>query len=120
MGAAAVARRVDRAARLLMAGRSPSAVVATLADEMGVSRRTARRDVAKAYQLILDDINEIDVNRQQLVAQVLHCLMEGMAAALAGGHISAAVGCARELRELGVLTGPPSRPRPPERYMHHA
>lgn len=113
---AVAAHRIDRAVRLLLDGRSASATVAVLADELGISRRTARRYVAKAYGQILADLEEINVDRQHLLAQLIHCLQEGLAKALAGGHVSAAVGCARELRELtgiGFQANQPAR-------RHHA
>ena len=104
--------RVEVATRLLLQGRSGPSVTAELAENHGVSRRQARRVVAAAYQAITSDIVEAGIDRAQLVAQVTHCLQEGLAAALASGHVSAAVGCARELRELLGLSPQPARPNP--------
>lgn len=101
--------RIEQATRLLLQGRSGPSVTAELAETHGISRRQARRIVAAAYGVITADISEAGLDRQQLVAQVTHCLQEGMAAALAGGHVSAAVGCARELRELLGLGPTPTR-----------
>ena len=104
--------RVEQATRLLLQGRSGPSVTAELAETHGISRRQARRIVAAAYGVITADIEEAGLDRPQLVAQVTHCLQEGMAQALAGGHVSAAVGCARELRELLGLGPQPAKPSP--------
>lgn len=96
----ATARRIDWAARQLLACRSTSACVAELAEMEAISLRSARRYVARAHQRLVDDLEESGVDRRQLVAQVTHGLMEAMAKALASGHASAVVGCSRELRKL--------------------
>ena len=97
---AAAAARVDAALLMLQQGRSASATVSHLAEMHGISRRQGQRIVAKAYQLLRDDIEQAGINRHQEVAQLVHTLHEAMAKALASGHASAVVGCSRELREL--------------------
>lgn len=96
--------RVNRAAEMLLEGRSTSAAVSVLADEQGISRRQARRYVAAAYEVLHDDIEQAGVNRRQMIAKLTHTVEEAMAKALASGHASAVVGCCRELRELLQLT----------------
>ena len=97
---AATVVRVDYAVRELLKGRSGPALTAELAESQGISRRQARRVVALAYQTVQADIEETDISRPQLVAQLVHCLQTAMAQALASQHPSAVVGTARELREL--------------------
>ncbi len=105
---AAVAHRVDQAARLLLAGHGPSKVVGVIADHHQISRRQARRIVARAYQLITDDLEEVGVDRKALTAQLVANLQAAMASALNNGHPSACVGAAKELRELVGLGVQPS------------
>jgi hypothetical protein len=97
---AAAAARVDAALLMLQQGRSASATVSHLAEMHGISRRQGQRIVAKAYQLLRDDIEQSGINRKAESAQLVHTLHEAMAKALASGHASAVVGCSRELREL--------------------
>jgi hypothetical protein len=97
---AATTNRVDYATRELLKGRSGPSLTAELAESQGISRRQARRVVALAYQQIQADIDEADISRPQMVAQLIHCLQTAMAQALASQHPSAVVGTARELREL--------------------
>lgn len=99
-GRAAMAERVDHVTRQLLAGRSGPVLVAEAAAKWGLSRRQARRIVAKGYAAIVSDLQEAGINRVDLTAQTVVALQEGMALALASGHISALVGAARELREL--------------------
>jgi hypothetical protein len=97
---AATAVRVDYAVRELLKGRSGPSLTSELSESQGICRRQARRVVAMAYQQIQADIEDTDISRPQLVAQLVHCLQTAMAQALASQHPSAVVGTARELREL--------------------
>jgi ABC-type amino acid transport substrate-binding protein len=96
----AAAARVDAALQMLQQGRSASATVSHLAEMHGISRRQGQRIVAKAFQVLRDDIEQSGINRKAESAQLVHALHEAMAKALASGHASAVVGCSRELREL--------------------
>jgi bifunctional ADP-heptose synthase (sugar kinase/adenylyltransferase) len=97
---AATVARVDVALSMLQAGHSASATVSHLAGKHGISRRQGQRIVAKAYQVLRDDIEQSGINRREESAQLVHTLHAAMAKALASGHASAVVGCSRELREL--------------------
>jgi len=99
-GRAAAAARTDFAARMLLKGHSSSRVVADLASKEGISSRSARRYVAKAYQAVVDDLEECGIDRKHLTAQTVHMLQEAAAKALDHDHPSAVVGACRELREL--------------------
>jgi hypothetical protein len=103
----AAAERLDWAVRRLMECRSTTAVVTLLADEWGVSRRSAQRIVARAHQQLVADLDETE--RTHLTAQLCHGLMEAMAQALKSGNSGAVVGAARELRSL-VGLGPGNAP----------
>ena len=94
--------RIEVAAELLLAGRGASSVVAELSESMGVSRRSAQRDVARAYALIEADIETID--RRQLLAQLVDNTQQAVAQALETKNSGAAVAGVRCLAELLGLT----------------
>lgn len=113
-GRAVMADRVDFAVRMLLQGHSCSRVVAELADSAGISRRQGRRIVNRAYIELKRDLDDAEVDRVHVISQTIHMLQEGAAKAYAHNHISAMVGCIRELRELLEIT----KERP--RLRHHA
>jgi uncharacterized FAD-dependent dehydrogenase len=92
--------RINEAVALLLAGRSASGIVSEMADKHGVTRRQARRYVGRGYEIIRDDIDAADVDREKLVSQLVNSLQESLAKAAAAGHTCAVVSCCRELREL--------------------
>jgi len=104
----ATAARIEAAAALLLAGRGASSVVAELAQSMGVSRRSAQRDVAAAYALIEADMAHID--RRQLLAQLLDNTQQAVAQALATRNSGAAVAGVRCLADLLGMTTTNRRP----------
>ncbi len=109
--------RINEAVALLLAGRSASGIVSEMADKHGVTRRQARRYVGRGYEIIRDDIDESDVDREKLVAQLVNSLQESMAKAAAAGHTCAVVSCCRELRELlGLAAAAKPRHAPPTPY----
>ena len=97
------AQRLDWAVRRLMECRSTSAVVSQMADEWGMSRRQCQRVVGQAHQQLVDDLEGAGIDRQHLVAQITHGLMEAMAKALASDQMSAVVGAAKQLDLLRAL-----------------
>ena len=103
--------RLNEAVSLLLAGRSASGIVSEMADKHGITRRQARRYVGKGYEIIRDDIDKSDIDREKLVSQLVNSLQESMAKAAAAGHACAVVGCCRELRELLAL-GADAKPKP--------
>lgn len=102
--------RVDAARTLLLQGASPSSVVSVLAEVQGVSVRTARRAVAAAYGSIRDDVQESGVDRQELVAQCVHLLLESARQGLASNNSGAVVGAVAQLDRLLALAPQQSRP----------
>ena len=93
-------QRLDWAVKRLMACRSTTATVACVSEHWGISRRQARRVVGAAHQQLVDDLEESGVDRQKLVAQITHGLMEALGKAIASDQPAAVVGCARELNSL--------------------
>lgn len=94
------AQRLDWAVRRLMECRSTSAVVAQMADEWGMSRRQCQRVVGQAHQQLVADLEGAGIDRQHLVAQITHGLMESMGKALASDQPSAVIGAAKQLDAL--------------------
>lgn len=117
MMASRTAIAVNDALMMLLDSRSASGIVSELADKYCVSRRQARRWVAKGYETIKADVDESDIDRTKLVSQLVNTLQEAMAKAAAAGHACSVVSCARELRELLGLAAdatpkPYSQPTP--------
>jgi len=109
--------RINESVALLLAGRSASGIVSEMADKHGVTRRQARRYVGRGYEIIRDDIDESDVDREKLIAQLVNSLQQSMAKAAAAGHTCAVVSCCRELRELlGLAAAAKPRHAPPTPY----
>ena len=92
--------RRSTALNLLLKGTSASAAVSLLSAQEGISRRQSQRYVAAAYQLLKIDIENCGVDRVPQVAKLVHLLESTMAIAMEHRQCSAAVGAARELREL--------------------
>ena len=98
-------QRLEWAVKQLMECRSTSATVACVAEHWGISRRQARRVVGAAHEELVAGIDDSGVNRQQMVAQLAHGLMEALGKAIASDQPAAVVGCARELNSLlGLAT----------------
>ena len=105
---AVTAERLDWAVRRLTECRSTSAVVAEFSDSAGISRRQARRLVARAHQVLVDDLEEVGLERKALVAQLVHALTEALSKSLASNQPAAAVAAVRAIADLCQLT-PSSR-----------
>ena len=99
------AERIQWAVDRLLECRSTSAVVSQLSEREGLSRRQSQRIVGRAHAVLVEDLEVAGVDRQQIVAQIEHGLMEALGKALASSQPAAVVGAARELRELLHLTG---------------
>lgn len=65
------ADRVDEAYAALAKGRPTAQVVADLADKWGIARRTARRDVARAYAQLRADVSDSIPDKTDLLAQLI-------------------------------------------------
>ena len=83
-----VERRIDLAASMLANGHSGTSVVTFVTDQEGISRRQAQRIVAKGYALLVDDLKEMDIDRKEMVSQLIVNLQSGIQKSLSLGHIS--------------------------------
>jgi hypothetical protein len=95
---ARTADRVAAAEQLLLQRRSPSQVVAELAELEGISRRSARRYVTRALEAIKADTESVD--RAQLVALLVDALNRTIAMGLERHQPAVVIGAARELDSL--------------------
>ena len=66
----------------------------------GISRRQSQRIVAKGYGLLVEDLKEMDIDRKEMVSQLIVNLQAGIQKSLSLGHISAMVACVRTLNDL--------------------
>ena len=82
-----------------------------MSEHWGISRRQARRVVGAAHNELVADIDDSGVNRQQMVAQLTHGLMEALGKAITSDQPAAVVGCARELNNLLGLSAIPTNVR---------
>jgi len=92
--------RRNTALDLLLKGTSASNAVSILTQQEQISRRQAQRYVKSAYEQIRVDIESCGVDRVHQVAKLVHVLELTIVIALEAKQCSAAVGAARELREL--------------------
>jgi len=88
------------ALNLLLKGTSASAAVSLLAEQEGISRRQSQRYIREGYEQIRVDIESCGVERLHQVAKLVHILESTIVIAMENRQCSAAVGAARELREL--------------------
>ena len=93
-------RRLDLAADMLAKGHSGTSVVTFMTDQEGISRRQSQRIVAKGYGLLVEDLKEMDIDRKEMVSQLIVNLQAGIQKSLSLGHISAMVACVRTLNDL--------------------
>ena len=63
--------RTCEAASMLAQGHSCTVVTTRVTEEYALSRRQARRITAKAMDLIVQDFEEINIERPQMVAKLL-------------------------------------------------
>lgn len=94
--------RIRKAADHILKGHSCQATVARVTDTEGCSRRTARRIVASAMDLVHKDLEEVDIKNPQLAAVLIHSLQEVAAKGMETGQLGASVAA---LRELAAMTG---------------
>ena len=97
---AELTRRIDIAAGMLAKGHSGTSVVTFMSEEEGISRRQSQRIISKAYQQLVNDLEEIGLDRKEMVSQLIVNLQSGIQKSLALGHISAMVACVRTLNDL--------------------
>jgi len=72
-------------------------------EEYGLSRRQARRITAKAMDLIVQDFEEINLERPQMVAKLIITLEQGMQKGLLHNQSSGVAACAKQIINLAGL-----------------
>ena len=95
--------RVGFAADLLAQGHSCTVVTTRVAEDYELSRRQARRITAKAMDLIVQDFEEINIERPQMVAKLLVNLEQGMQKGLINNQSSGVAACTRQIISLAGL-----------------
>ncbi len=104
MAKAAPAHREQIALDLLLTGKSATATVAHMAAHCGCSRRQSQRYVREGYEQIRVDIESCGVDRVRQVAKLVNILESTIVIALEHKQCAAAVGAAKEIRELCGLS----------------
>ena len=95
--------RAGFAADLLAQGHSCTVVTTRVTDEHKLSRRQARRITAKAMDLIVQDFEEINIERPQMVAKLIVTLEQGMQKGLLNNQSSGVAACAKQIINLAGL-----------------
>ncbi len=95
--------RAGFAADLLAQGHSCTVVTTRVTEEYELSRRQARRITAKAMDLIVQDFEEINIERSQMVAKLLVNLEQGMQKGLINNQLSGVAACVRQIITLARL-----------------
>ena len=95
--------RTGEAASMLAQGHSCTFTTTEMAEKYGLSRRQARRITAKAMDLIVQDFEEINLERPQMVAKLLVNLEQGMQKGLINNQSSGVAACARQIISLAGL-----------------
>jgi len=97
-----VLERTNYAVKLLLLGRSTSAVVEKVAEREGCSRRTARRIAARALKVVKADLDKVDIENPELASLLIHQLQEIAAKGLETNQLGSSVAA---LRELSAMVG---------------
>ena len=95
-----VRERTNYAVKLLLLGRSTSAVVDKVAEKEGCSRRTARRIAARALKVVKADLDKVNIENPELASLLIHQLQEIAAKGLETGQLGSSVAATRELAAL--------------------
>ena len=63
--------RIGEAATMLVKGNGATVVTSYLAETYRLSRRQARRITAAAYKLLVQDLEDVELSRPQITAQLV-------------------------------------------------
>ena len=74
-----------------------------MAEKYGLTRQQERRIRAKAVDLIVQEFEEINIERPQMVAKLLVNLEQGMQKGLINNQSSGVAACARQIISLAGL-----------------
>lgn len=103
------AARIEAATRDLLSGNSSSVAVSLVAAREGVSRRQAQRVVHAAYRVLTSDLEAAEVERRELLAQLISNTQSVIAQSLATNNAGAAIAGIRCLAELVGISTPQRR-----------
>ena len=92
--------RIGEAASMLAQGNGASVVTSHVAETYRISRRQSRRITAAAYELLVQDLEDVDVSRPQMTAQLVANLQSAIQKSLVLGKTSAVASNARALIDL--------------------
>ncbi len=93
-------------------GHSCTFTTTEMSEKYGLSRRQARRIKEKAMDLIVQDFEEINIERAQMVTNLLVNLEQGMQKGLVNNQSSCVAACARKIISLAGLAVDSSRNNP--------
>tara|TARA_R100001440_G_scaffold64318_1_gene84970 strand:+ start:110 stop:493 length:384 start_codon:yes stop_codon:yes gene_type:complete len=97
--------RQSDAFKRLCEGEPSSFVVSAMAEKYSISRRQARRVVANAYDVVKQDLVEMDINRPEYLSRMIFMLEKGMFESLKTKNYAAMASCAKVLcRCIGLDT----------------
>ena len=88
---------------LLAQGHSCTVVTSRVAEEYALSRSQARRITANTIDFIVQDFEEINIKRPQMVAKLIETLEQGMQKGLLNNQLSGVAACARQIISLAGL-----------------
>jgi len=95
--------RLGFAADLLAQGHNCTVVTTLVTEEYALRRSQARRITSKAMDLIVQDFEEINIERPQMVAKLLVNLEQGVQKGLINNQSSGVAACARQIISLAGL-----------------
>ena len=92
--------RIGEAASMLAQGNGASVVTSHVAETYRLSRRQSRRITAAAYKLLVQDLEDVDLSRPQMTAQLVANLQSAIQKSLVLGRTASVASNARALIEL--------------------
>lgn len=93
-------QRLSWCLQQLLKCRPTCTIVSELAEREGISRRQARRYVADAYAEMVAEIEEINLDRKQMVCQCMHALQRTIERGVSTGQGAVVIGAVRTLDQL--------------------
>ena len=95
--------RTGEVASMLAQSHNCTVTTTEMAEKYGLSRRQARRITAKVMDLIVQDFEEINIERPQMVAKLIVTLEQGMQKGLLHNQSGGVAACARQIINLAGL-----------------
>jgi len=92
--------RIGEAAFMLSQGSGATVVTSHVSETYRLSRRQARRITAAAYELLVQDLENMDLSRSQMTAQLVANLQSAIQKSLVSWRIASVASNARALIEL--------------------